>query len=147
MSNGKHNGTIGHRFRIGLGLFSMGLGLSQGLLLGNLSADAVPLQVALQGQPVQLYGEVAIADQLGKTYLLFTQTGTQVVGAIYHPQSEYSCFTGQQTGNRLDLKLLEQDNSASNNLQISLPSLHALASIGPSERQTLAACQKEALAL
>jgi hypothetical protein len=120
------------------------------LLTGIAKAETSPVKPAPGQDGIYLYGEANTINQLGKGYFIFQQSGQKVVGAIYYPHSEYACFTGQRTATNVHLQVFEPDGQSSSGqdpLQVSLPQLHKINKIGPSERQTLAACQQEAAAL
>jgi hypothetical protein len=144
MSGGGWQKIVDWSYKIGLtGL--VGLNLVAGLAaIGN---DMVKPVLAQDG--VYLYGEVNTTNQLGKGYVIFQRFGQRIVGALYYPQSEYTCFTGTLSATNVQLQPFEAgDPSASRqNIQVALPSLHQIANVGPSERETLALCQKEASAL
>jgi hypothetical protein len=131
-------------YKIGLtGL--VGLNLVAGIVaIGN---DTVKPVLAQDG--VYLYGEVNTANQLGKGYFIFQRSGERIVGALYYPQSEYTCFTGTLNATNAELQPFEAgDPTASGqNIQVALPSLKQIANVGSSEREALAMCQKEASAL
>jgi hypothetical protein len=131
-------------YKIGLtGL--VGLNLVAGLVaIGNGMVKPVLAQ-----DGVYLYGEANTASQLGKGYFIFQRSGQRIVGALYYPQSEYTCFTGTLSATNAQLQPFEAgDPSASGQtIQVALPSLHKIANVGSSERETLAMCQQEASAL
>jgi hypothetical protein len=130
-----------------LGLTSIvGLNLAAGVVvIGN-----EMLQPASAQDGVYLYGEINKTNQLGKGYFIFQQSGQQVVGAMYSPQSEYTCFTGKRSATKIHLQSFGpnvQPGSGQEVLQVALPSLHQLAQVGPADRQVLSACQQDASAL
>ncbi|WP_414527992.1 hypothetical protein [Nodularia chucula] len=47
-----------------------------------------------------LYGQSPISDQVGQGYILFEKRQGRITGALYMPQSEFSCFQGaiEQSG-------------------------------------------------
>lgn len=120
------------------------------LMTGIASAETSPVKPAPEQDGIYLYGEANSVNQLGKGYFIFQQSGQTVVGAMYYPHSEYICFTGKRVATNVHLQPFESDGqsgSGQDALQISLPQLHKINKIGPSERQTLADCQQEAAAL
>ncbi len=128
------------------GSVAVGLGLSQILMPGALASEKV---AAIPPAGIYLYGESDIINQLGQQYVIFAQSGQQIVGAVYSPQSEYSCFIGQRTQSELTVNVFESATQVQpqSSFQVRLPTLKAIAKIGPSERQLLATCQREALML
>ena len=108
--------------------------------------EGVPMAVSQEGakpQNVYLYGEVNRPNQPEKSYFIFSSTGSQIVGAIYYPQSEYTCFIGQKNDQSLSLNLVEPGADASPQLEVSLKPMYAISKVGASEAQALAACRKE----
>ncbi|WP_404788137.1 hypothetical protein [Altericista sp. CCNU0014] len=127
-----------------------GLSLGINLLAGTAGAETATIEPPIQQDGIYLYGETNTARQPGKGYLIFQQSGDRIVGAMYYPQSEYTCFTGKRAATKVHLQPFEpagQPLPEQGALQISLPGLHSISQIGSSERQTLAACQREAIAL
>ncbi|HAA32294.1 MAG TPA: hypothetical protein DCE56_37075 [Cyanobacteria bacterium UBA8553] len=57
-----------------------------------------------------LYGQSSEPQQLGKEYLVFEARQGKVVGAMYMPNSEYSCFRGTLASNQLSLKVASSYN-------------------------------------
>ncbi len=128
-------------------MWSVKMGLASLVGLSLLAGIAKAETSAPEQDGVYLYGEANTVNQLGKGYFIFQQSGQKVVGAMYYPQSEYTCFTGQRTATNVHLQLFESDTQSlagQEALQVFLPKLHKIAQIGPSERQALAACQQQA---
>jgi hypothetical protein len=119
-------------------------GLVGGCIWNKAIATEVPLQAANTSNSVQIYGEDAKANQLGKGYVVFQQQGTKVVGALYYPQSEYSCFIGTRTASQLNITAFDTHLSPPENMAIPLNTLHSVGQVGEAERTTLSACLKEA---
>lgn len=109
-----------------------------------------------------LYGQSPQVDQLGKQYIVFEVTGEKVVGALYMPHSEFSCFQGEITPNRLEMTvddpynesthpyaiaLAEHSPLANRNGQLEKPIVlqgyHPLEEISQNDQRMLATCQKE----
>jgi hypothetical protein len=131
---------------IAIGLASL-MGLN--LLTGTAGAETLTAKPAPEQDGIHLYGEANAANQLGKGYFIFQQSGQKIVGAVYYPQSEYTCFTGKRTATNVHLQPFEVGNeplSGQDALQVSLPKLYRIDSIGVPERQALAACQQEVTA-
>jgi hypothetical protein len=131
----------------------MGLNLLTGVAAAG--TEALTVKPSPEQDGMYLYGEASAANQLGKGYFIFQQSGQKIVGAMYYPQSEYTCFTGNRTTTNVHLQPFElgnqlqsgQSQSGQDALQVSLPQLYKIDQIGVSERQALAACQQEAIAL
>ena len=70
------------------------------------TADPQPQDTAPRGKlpeqdGVYLYGQSPAPDQLGQEYMVFEVERGQVVGALYLPQSEFSCFQGTLNSGKL----------------------------------------------
>lgn len=50
-----------------------------------------------------LYGQTAQAQEIGKEYIVFEARQGKVVGAMYLPNSEYSCFYGTLDAKQMNL--------------------------------------------
>jgi hypothetical protein len=98
-----------------------------------------------QGLPdgTYLYGESTQADQVGKAYVVFTQKNGHVIGAIYHPQSEFSCFSGAVQGNALHTVTQANVGQPAQTLQIALSNLHLVPTQSLVSASTLNACKQE----
>lgn len=53
-----------------------------------------------------LYGQSSKPNQIGKEYIVFKAHQSEVVGALYLPQSEYSCFYGQIDSEQMNLTVV-----------------------------------------
>jgi hypothetical protein len=72
----------------------------------NANAIAVSqLPASNQSMPdgTYLYGQASEAQQLGKEYIVFEARQGKVIGAMYLPSSEYSCFYGTMDSKNLNL--------------------------------------------
>jgi hypothetical protein len=133
-------------FNVGLA----GLGLGLNLMPGVVMAETSGAKPSVQANGIYLYGEANAVNQVGKGYLIFQQSGHQLVGAMYSPQSEYTCFIGKRAAANIDVQPFEpglHPSLGQDVLQVSLSGLHPIAQVGLSERQVLTACQQEAIAL
>jgi hypothetical protein len=124
------------------------LGTMMGLLGGGVEVhQAIAAEswlTAASNAQVQVYGEDEKAEQVGKGYVVFQQLGTKVVGALYYPQSEYSCFVGTRTPSQFNLVTFEANAQNPQELTIPLSTLRTVGEVGASKRQVLSACFKEA---
>lgn len=120
-----------------MGLLGGGVGIHQAIAAESWLAAASNAQV-------QVYGEDAQAEQVGKGYVVFQQLGAKVVGALYYPQSEYSCFVGTRTSSQLNLVTFEANAQKPQELVIPMNTLHTVDEVGAAKRQALSACFKEA---
>ncbi|NEO28963.1 MAG: hypothetical protein F6K36_00580 [Symploca sp. SIO3C6] len=57
-----------------------------------------------------LYGQSSQPNQIGKEYIVFKARQSTVVGALYLPQSEYSCFYGQVDSEQMNLTVVNPYN-------------------------------------
>lgn len=123
-----------------------------GLVLALATAIALPIKsgsaFAHPAQPsatlkngIYLYGETPQPNTIGKEYVVFTLSNGRVVGALFAPRSEFSCFSGDLRANNLDITAIGLDNELTP-LDVSLSQLHRI-TIGTQEQQTLAQCQQE----
>ncbi|NER26063.1 MAG: hypothetical protein F6J96_36325, partial [Symploca sp. SIO1C2] len=53
-----------------------------------------------------LYGQSSQPEQIGQEYLVFEVHQGEVVGALYMPSSEFSCFQGTWDSNHLNLQVV-----------------------------------------
>ncbi|AFZ44438.1 hypothetical protein PCC7418_2286 [Halothece sp. PCC 7418] len=109
-----------------------------------------------------LYGQSPQPNQIGQEYIVFEVKDGQLVGALYMPHSEFSCFQGEMKGNELAMTVdhpyentrypyaiaLEAVSPlAGRNGQTSLPvtlkGYHPLEEISPNDQRMLATCQNE----
>lgn len=124
--------TIGLAGLIGLNLLAS---------VAAAGAETLTVKPSPEQDGIHLYGEANAANQLEKGYFIFQQLGQKIVGAMYYPQSEYTCFTGNRTATNIHLQSFEIGNqplSGQAALDVSLPKLYKIAQIGGSERQALA---------
>ncbi len=130
-------------------VLGLGMSLSQ-ILMPWAIASEQPTSIPHR-DGIYLYGEAITTNQTGKGYVIFTQSGQKIVGALYSPQSEYSCFTGKRAQTQLSVNVFEPGDQGGtpdeSSFDVAIPNLHTIADIGASERQILATCQQEALAL
>jgi hypothetical protein len=74
----------------------------------------------------------------------FQRQKEKVVGAIYSPNSEFSCFTGSQTNNTLDVKSVETGELHKRTAKINLSSLHQIKALSATEQRIISACKQAA---
>lgn len=129
-------------------------GIGSLALAGNLApAIASEPAISSEGEAITassdqtfLYGETAEANQLGKGYIVFQQQQDRIVGAFYYPQSEFSCFIGKLENSNLRVLSLPTHQDPISSFSLSMNELTAISNIGSAERQSLAACQQDAIA-
>jgi hypothetical protein len=127
---------------LGLGLIIVPGMAAEGLVAKHRTlTTSVDRAIGTDG--VHLYGEVSKPNQPGKGYVIFSKAGSQVIGAIYYPQSEFSCFVGKQADTRLNVNLVESGR-ASEGVEVRLKPMYAIHTIGSAEASALAVCRQEA---
>ena len=110
---------------------------------------------------VYLYGQSPKANQLGQGYIIFEKQQDRLVGALYMPSSEFSCFNGtlSQSGKLAmtvtgypgdesrsqvatsNLTNFSEDGPALYSHSVALNEYHQLNSISPNDRQMLQTCK------
>lgn len=119
-----------------------------------------------QSQPfpkgTYLYGQSPQPDQIGSEYVVFEVTQEKIIGVLYMPHSEFSCFQGKISGNELemvvdhpyedtthpyDIALEASSPIASGNGELeasmTLQGYHPLEGLSENDQRMLATCQKE----
>lgn len=94
---------------------------------------------------IQFYGQVPQPNQLRQGYVVFQQQDNQVVGAYYHPRSEFSCFVGDLEDRQLDVDLMSPQGQKWDDAQILLSKLHALDAPDANAKRILGVCRQETL--
>jgi hypothetical protein len=75
-----------------------------------------------------LYGQSPVADELGQEYVVFQVRQDRVVGAVYMPQSEFSCFSGTIDTKQMNLSVLDPYDSSVYSYAIALQDSSPVAS-------------------
>ncbi len=122
--------------------------LMMGLCLG-LTASLLSQPTRAAGNPaptmptngVYLYGEAAEADQVGKGYVVFSQRNGRVIGAFYHPSSEFSCFSGAIADNQLRVTPTEGEDASQQ--AMSLSNLYQIKTLTDVSQNALKVCEQE----
>ena len=70
----------------------------------ELSDAAVPQSEAIVNG-VYLYGSAPEPETVGAAYMVFEAQDSQLVGAMFMPQSSFDCFQGYRDGNELALQI------------------------------------------
>ncbi len=68
-----------------------------------IAISQLPTQNTLIPDGTYLYGQSNQPQQLGKEYIVFEARQGKVIGAMYLPSSEYSCFYGTLDAKQLNL--------------------------------------------
>jgi len=109
-----------------------------------------------------LYGQSQQPDQIGQEYIVFKVSGVRLVGALYMPHSEFSCFQGTMTANEIEMTVnhpyedlqypyaIALDATApvasrdrSSQAAVMIKGYHPLEEISANDERMLATCQKE----
>lgn len=97
-------------------ILGLGLLLSLSVILFARPLAARPIATKQQVNPntilpdgIYLYGQSARPDQIGREYLVFRSDRGRIRGAIYYPQSEFNCFTGNLGDRNLKLAVLDPE--------------------------------------
>jgi hypothetical protein len=75
-----------------------------------------------------LYGQSPVADELGQEYVVFQVKEDRVVGAVYLPQSEFSCFSGTIDAKQMNLSVRDPYDSSVYSYEIALQDSSPVAS-------------------
>ncbi len=112
-----------------------------------------------------LYGESPQAHQIGQAYILFEQRQGKITGALYMPQSEFSCFQGAMeqsgqlamtvtsspgevgvnqiaTANQFQIPNYSDDQMSSYAYSVGLQDYHQLNSISANDQRILQMCKE-----
>lgn len=68
-------------------------------------ADEAPLAVRPIADGLYFFGAADHPDEIGHAYMVFEADNSNIVGAIFMPQSSFDCFRGQVVGNELALQI------------------------------------------
>jgi hypothetical protein len=111
---------------------------------------------------IYLYGQSPQTNQLGQEYMIFEMQQGKVTGALYLPQSEFSCFEGSLKSDRLSVTVAADANSEADAAQVAavgnsqieddysqisspyavgLQNYYQLQNITDNDRRILTACQ------
>jgi hypothetical protein len=137
-------------------LATLGVLLNSTLSLAD-NADRVIIPNRLT-DGVSLYGESDRPDEVGKEYLILEKVGNKTIGAIYMPQSDFSCFYGRVKKSELNITLIDGYNGQQYNYGLSLhsrgltaskmpmmgtPTYHPLGQISDNDRRILESCKSQ----
>jgi hypothetical protein len=114
---------------------------------------------------IYLYGQSTTPNQLGEGYILFQKQQSKIIGALYVPQSEFSCFQGTlaesgelamtvksspgevgaiEVSTSSTIPKISDDQSTTYAHSIRLQDYHQLDSLSANDREILQMCQQEA---
>lgn len=75
-----------------------------------------------------IYGQSPQPNQIGNEYIVFEVTAEKLIGVLYMPHSEFSCFEGEIKGDELDLIVDHPYEDTTNPYSIALESVSPIAS-------------------
>jgi hypothetical protein len=111
-----------------------------------------------------LYGQSSTPNELGQGYILFQKQQSKIIGALYVPQSEFSCFQGtlaksgelamtvksspgevgaMEVSTASTIPTVSDDESTSYAHSISLQDYHQISSLSANDREILRMCKQE----
>lgn len=114
---------------------------------------------------IYLYGQSSTPNQLGQGYILFQKQQSKIIGALYVPQSEFSCFQGTlaksgelamtvksspgevgaiEVSTTSTIPKISDDQSTTYAHSISLQDYHQLNSVSANDQEMLNMCKQEA---
>lgn len=80
------------------------------------------------------YGSAAQPDEIGHAYMVFAAQNSEIVGAIYMPQSSFDCFRGRVIGDELALQITNSYTQETYDYPIALSTMgDPVASVGTAE--------------
>ncbi|MCC5603192.1 MULTISPECIES: hypothetical protein [Nostoc] len=126
---------------LSLALVGLEIPSSTGQSLPNSSTKSAPL---VDG--TYLYGETPKPNQIGKAYLVMQHQQGDIVGALYYPNSEFSCFTGKQDNNTVSAKSLSYNKAKTENMKINLSNFHQIKLISANDQRILSVCKQTTVA-
>jgi hypothetical protein len=103
-------------------------------------------EITANDHGISIYTESPNTQAANQGYIIFEKRGETLVGAFYYPQSEFSCFTGHQKNQSLEILALPGYQEPMSSFSISLNELTSVSEIGETEKQTLAACRQDVTA-
>ena len=122
---------------LSLALVGLEIPSSTGQSLPNSSTKSAPL-----ADGTYLYGETPKPNQIGKAYLVLQRQQGDIVGALYYPNSEFSCFTGKQNNNTVSAKSLSYNKAKTENMKINLSNFHQIKLISANDQRILSVCKQ-----
>ncbi|AHJ28098.1 hypothetical protein PN465_21255 [Nodularia spumigena CS-584] len=149
--------------------------VSSAKLLNNINTAPQPTSLFTRPESVRanfptkdgtyLYGQSPVANQIGQAYVLFENRDGRITGALYMPQSEFSCFQGAidqsgelamtvttspgevgtnqlATGNQFQIPSYSDDQMVSYPYSVALQDYHQLNSISTNDQRILEMCKE-----
>ena len=113
---------------------------------------------------IYLYGQSSTPNQLGQGYILFQKQQSKIIGALYVPQSEFSCFQGtlaksgelamtvksspgevgvMEVSTASTIPKVNENEFTTYPYSLTLQDYHQLSSLSSNDREILQICQQE----
>jgi hypothetical protein len=130
----------------------------------NLQKNVTSPKVNLpQKDGIYLYGQSPQPDQLGQGYVLFQKRQGRLIGALYMPRSEFSCFQGtlepsgelamtvtgspeaggiREVATTSRIPSFNEDQAMSYSYSVALKDYHKINAISASDRRILQMCNQ-----
>jgi hypothetical protein len=110
-----------------------------------------------------LYGQSSTPNQLGQGYILFQKQQSKIIGALYVPQSEFSCFQGtlaksgelamtvksspgevgvMEVSTASTIPKVNENEFTTYPYSVTLQDYHQLSSVSSNDREILQICQQ-----
>jgi hypothetical protein len=96
---------------------------------------------------IYLYGNSPQPDEVAHNYVVFERRDSEVIGAFYSPQSEFTCFAGDLQGTRLDVDAIVLGEPETQQVRAQLANLYPLQEISANDQRILGVCKQETTAL
>ena len=119
------------------------------------SVDPIAQSQNILADGTYLYGQSDRPEQICQEYLVFEVKQNQVVGASYYPQSEFACFYGTLTSDKMSLFVIQPydrtvhpysinlESSSVTNSQIGLEGYQRIENISDNDLRILNSCSSE----
>ena len=113
---------------------------------------------------IYLYGQSSTPNQLGQGYILFQKQQSKIIGALYVPHSEFSCFQGtlaksgelamtvksspgevgvMEVSTASTIPKVNENEFTTYPYSLTLQDYHQLSSVSSNDREILQICQQE----
>lgn len=128
-----------------LPLALIGIGVKEQMAQAARQNNTINQSTALPNG-VYLYGNSQQPNQLLHNYVVFEQQDGKVVGAFYSPQSDFTCFTGDVQGTRLEVEAVAPEQPPYE-VKAQLAQLNALPTISENDQRMLSTCKQATVSL
>ena len=112
---------------------------------------------------IYLYGESLTPNQLGQGYIIFQKQQDKIIGALYFPQSEFTCFQGSlaksgklammvrtlpgevgtiEVATTSTIPKINENEFTTYPYSVTLEDYHRLSSVSSNDREILQICQQ-----